>query len=80
MVTATRSALHTPLCDRLGIRVPICQAGMAFVVRDLTDRPFGVDIQSAALIRDVRSAGTVVVSIVEEAESLLDRLYRRSDP
>jgi hypothetical protein len=39
-----------------------------------------MDIQSAALIRDVRSAGTVVVSIVEEAESLLDRLYRRSDP
>jgi hypothetical protein len=83
MVTATRSALHTPLCDRLGIRVPICQAGMRQEirrVRDLTDRPFGVDIQSAALIRDVRSAGTVVVSIVEEAESLLDRLYRRSDP
>jgi enoyl-[acyl-carrier protein] reductase II len=33
MITATRSALHTPLCDRLGIRYPICQAGMAFVAR-----------------------------------------------
>ena len=25
--------LHTPLCERLGIRYPICQAGMAFVAR-----------------------------------------------
>ena len=33
MTTATRSALHTPLCDLLGIRYPICQAGMAFVAR-----------------------------------------------
>jgi enoyl-[acyl-carrier protein] reductase II len=32
-VTPTASALHTPLCDRLGIRYPICQAGMAFVAR-----------------------------------------------
>ncbi|HXA97622.1 MAG TPA: hypothetical protein VN323_18820 [Candidatus Dormibacteraeota bacterium] len=37
MVTATRSVLHTPLCERWGIRVPICQAGMALVARDLTD-------------------------------------------
>jgi NAD(P)H-dependent flavin oxidoreductase YrpB (nitropropane dioxygenase family) len=28
MTTATRSALHTPICDLLGIRYPICQAGM----------------------------------------------------
>jgi len=33
MAIATRSALHTPLCDLLGIRYPICQAGMAFVAR-----------------------------------------------
>jgi enoyl-[acyl-carrier protein] reductase II len=33
MATTTRSALHTPLCDRLGIRYPICQAGMGFVAR-----------------------------------------------
>ena len=33
MATATRSTLHTPLCDLLGIRYPICQAGMAFVAR-----------------------------------------------
>jgi len=33
MITATRCPLHTALCDRLGIRYPICQAGMAFVAR-----------------------------------------------
>jgi enoyl-[acyl-carrier protein] reductase II len=33
MAIVTRSALHTPLCDLLGIRYPICQAGMAFVAR-----------------------------------------------
>ena len=33
MTAATRSPLHTPLCARLGIRYPICQAGMAFVAR-----------------------------------------------
>ena len=33
MAIGTRSALHTRLCDLLGIRYPICQAGMAFVAR-----------------------------------------------
>lgn len=33
MAISARSALHTPLCDLLGIRYPICQAGMAFVAR-----------------------------------------------
>jgi enoyl-[acyl-carrier protein] reductase II len=33
MAIAARSSLHTPLCDRLGIRYPICQAGMGFVAR-----------------------------------------------
>jgi enoyl-[acyl-carrier protein] reductase II len=33
MAGATRSALDTPLCDRLGIRYPICQGGMASVAR-----------------------------------------------
>jgi enoyl-[acyl-carrier protein] reductase II len=95
--TATRSALHTPLCDLLGIRYPICQAGMGYVarsslaaavsaagglgviaaahstpaelraeirrVRDLTDRPFGVDILFAA----VRATG-------HEAQQFTDRV------
>jgi enoyl-[acyl-carrier protein] reductase II len=33
MPTRTRSALHTPICDLLGIRYPICQAGMGYVAR-----------------------------------------------
>ena len=33
MTTDTKSALHTPLCDLLGIRYPICQAGMGWVAR-----------------------------------------------
>ncbi|MBI1962653.1 MAG: nitronate monooxygenase [Candidatus Rokubacteria bacterium] len=33
MTTKTRSPLHTPLCDLLGIRYPICQAGMGWVAR-----------------------------------------------
>ena len=33
MAAVTKDALHTRLCDLLGIRYPICQAGMAFVAR-----------------------------------------------
>jgi len=33
MTTATTTPLHTPLCDLLGIRYPICQAGMGYVAR-----------------------------------------------
>lgn len=33
MTLRTQSALSTPLCDLLGIRYPICQAGMAYVAR-----------------------------------------------
>jgi hypothetical protein len=73
MVTATRSALHTPLCDRLGVRVPTCQGGIAFVVRDLTDRPFRVDI----LFAPVRATG-------QETERFTDAvkgaIRRWSDP
>jgi enoyl-[acyl-carrier protein] reductase II len=33
MTDAVKSTLHTPLCDLLGIRYPICQAGMGYVAR-----------------------------------------------
>jgi enoyl-[acyl-carrier protein] reductase II len=33
MTTKSRAALHTPLCDLLGIQYPICQAGMGYVAR-----------------------------------------------
>ena len=100
MATATETALRTPLCDLLGIRYPICQAGMEYVarsslaaavsvagglgviaaapstpaelraeirrVRDLTDRPFGVDV----LFATVRATG-------EEAARFTDRVGGR---
>lgn len=102
MATTTRSALHTPLCDLLGIRYPICQAGMAFVarsglaaavssagglgviaaahgtpallrdeirrVRDLTDRPFGVDI----LFATIRVAGDEVAQFTDQVKGWTD--------
>jgi len=33
MTITTPATLHTPLCDLLGIRYPICQAGMGWVAR-----------------------------------------------
>lgn len=102
MITATRSALHTPLCDRLGTRYPICQAGMAFVararlaaavsaagglgviaaahgtasdlreeirrVRDLTDKPFGVDI----LFASVRATGQETEAFTDAVKGWVD--------
>lgn len=95
----TKTIFHTPLCDLLGIRYPLCQAGMGYVarselaiavseagglgviaaahqtpdqllkeiriVRDRTDRPFGVDI----LFATVRGSGA-------EAERYTDDVKR----
>jgi len=102
MATKTRGALHTPLCDLLGIRYPICQAGMAFVarsglaaavssagglgviaaahgtpaqlraeirrVRDLTDKPFGVDV----LFATIRVAGDEVEQFTDQVKGWAD--------
>jgi enoyl-[acyl-carrier protein] reductase II len=102
MPTKTRSALHTTLCDLLGIHYPICQAGMAFVarsglaaavssagglgviaaahgtpdrlreeirrVRDLTDKPFGVDI----LFATIRIAGDEVAQFTDQVKGWVD--------
>jgi enoyl-[acyl-carrier protein] reductase II len=102
MPTKTRSALHTPLCDLLGIRYPICQAGMAFVarsglaaavssagglgviaaahgtpdylreeirrMRDLTDKPFGVDV----LFATIRVAGDEVAQFTDQVKGWVD--------
>ena len=102
MATKTRAALHTPLCDLLGIRYPICQAGMAFVarsslaaavsaagglgviaaahgtpallrdeirrVRDLTDKPFGVDV----LFATIRVAGDEVEQFTDQVKGWVD--------
>ena len=102
MATKTRASLHTPLCDLLGIRYPICQAGMAFVarsslaaavsaagglgviaaahgspallrdeirrVRDLTDKPFGVDV----LFATIRVAGDEVEQFTDQVKGWTD--------
>jgi enoyl-[acyl-carrier protein] reductase II len=110
MATKTRSALHTPLCDLLGIRYPICQAGMAFVarsglaaavssagglgvitaahgtpaqlrdeirrVRDLTDKPFGVDV----LFATIRVAGDEVEQFTEQVKGWVDVTFEERVP
>ena len=48
MDTKTRAPLHTPLCDLLGIRYPICQAGMAFVAPPHWRLPFPQPAASAS--------------------------------
>jgi len=102
MATKTPTALHTSLCDLLGIRYPICQAGMAFVarsslaaavssagglgviaaahgtpallrdeirrVRDLTDKPFGVDV----LFAMIRIAGDEVEQFTDQVKGWVD--------
>lgn len=102
MTTAARSALHTPLCDLLGITYPICQAGMGHVarsslaaavseagalgviaaaqftpkelredirrLRDLTDKPFGVDI----LFATVRATGAEADSFTDAVKGWAD--------
>ena len=102
MSTATRSALHTPICDLLGIQYPICQAGMGYVarsalaaavsaagglgviaaanlsprelreeikkVRDLTDKPFGVDI----LFASVRVGGSEAQQFTDTVRAWAD--------
>jgi enoyl-[acyl-carrier protein] reductase II len=102
LATDTKPALSTSLCDLLGVRYPICQAGMAYVarsglaaavseagglgviaaahgspgllreeihrVRDLTDRPFGVDI----LFATIRAAGDEVLSFTEQVKGWID--------
>jgi len=102
VVTNTKSVLRTPLCDLLGIRYPICQAGMAYVarsglcaavsqagglgviaaahgspdllreeirrVRDLTDRPFGVDI----LFATIRATGDEVAQFTDQVKGWTD--------
>jgi enoyl-[acyl-carrier protein] reductase II len=99
---APAAPLHTPLCDLLGIRYPICQAGMAYVaraplaaavsragglgviaaahgtpadlraeirqVRDLTDRPFGVDV----LFATIRAAGSEVEQFTDQVKGWVD--------
>jgi enoyl-[acyl-carrier protein] reductase II len=106
MALTTPSALHTPLCDFLGIQYPICQAGMGYVarsalaaavseagglgvlaaahctpaelraeirrVRDVTDRPFGVDILFATVAATGAEADRFTESVRAWADVTLE--------
>lgn len=76
-----RLALHTPLCDLLGIRYPICQAGMGFVARaDLAaavSEAGGLGVIAAVYHTPdqlIKPARQVVEEIMAEAEAVLARL------
>ena len=105
-------ALHTPLCDLLGIDVPIVQAGMGYVargelaaavsaagglgvigaasldveglraeirkVRELTDRPFGVDVLFATIGRP--SADSASVRFTRDTRALIDVVFEERVP
>ena len=104
--------LRTPLCDLLGIDVPIVQAGMGYVargelcaavsqagalgvigaaslsakrlreeiqlVRDRTDRPFGVDVLFATIGRP--AADDETVRFTREVSELLDVVFEERVP
>jgi enoyl-[acyl-carrier protein] reductase II len=74
MITAARSALHTPLCERLGIRYPICQAGMAFVAR----APLAAAVSTAGGLGVIAAAHGTAADLREEihrVRGLTDRPF-----
>ncbi len=105
-------ALHTPLCDLLGISLPIVQAGMGYVaraelaaavsaagalgmigsasltaaqlrdeiheLRDLTDRPFGVDVLFATVGRP--QASDAAARFTREVEQQLEVVFTENVP
>ena len=105
-------ALFTPICERLGIKFPVFQAGMGFVAhaelaaavsnagglgcigsgsmgahelkeqiqrcRDLTDRPFGVDILFAEIKAD--KSDSTVVRYNSNVQKLIDITFEANIP
>jgi enoyl-[acyl-carrier protein] reductase II len=106
------SALHTPLCEMLGIEIPIVQAGMGYVaraelaaavsaagalgvigaaslnaaqlraeirkLRDLTDRPFGVDVLFATVGRPQTS--DAAARFARDVEEQLEVVFTENVP
>ncbi len=68
MTTGTKSLLHTPLCDLLGIRYPICQAGMGYVARS----------RLAAAVSEAGGLG-VLAAAHESPEGLREEIRRVRD-
>ncbi len=108
----THCAMNTELCERLGIRHPIVQAGMGFIarselaaavseagglgmigsaslspqelrseirrVRELTDRPFGVDILFATAARP--AADVVTGQFLKNVQEHVDIVFEERVP
>jgi enoyl-[acyl-carrier protein] reductase II len=107
----TKHALHTPICEWLGIEYPVFQAGMGWVaradlaaavseagglgvvgagstmtadtlreeiriVRDRTDKPFGVDI----LFATIRAEGEEVARYTDAVKGMLDVVMEEKVP
>lgn len=70
-MSSVSSALHTPLCDVLGIRYPICQAGMGFVARSTL----------AAAVSDAGGLGVIAAAHGSPAElrAEIRRVRERTD-
>lgn len=67
------SSLRTPLCDMLGIEVPILQAGMGYVARGELAGATAAG-QCSGGIRDIPTVREVMRRLVEETEAALARL------
>jgi enoyl-[acyl-carrier protein] reductase II len=112
MIMNSDSALFTPICERIGIKFPVFQAGMGFVAhaelaaavsnagglgcigsgsmgahelkeqiqrcRDLTDRPFGVDILFAEIKAD--KSDSTVVRYSSNVQKLIDLTFEANVP
>jgi NAD(P)H-dependent flavin oxidoreductase YrpB (nitropropane dioxygenase family) len=71
MATHAKAALHTPLCDLLGIRYPICQAGMGYVARS----------ELAAAVSEAGGLGVLAAAHTtpEELRAEIRRVRDRTD-
>lgn len=71
MPTTTKTLLHTPLCDLLGIRYPICQAGMGFVARS----------ELAAAVSEAGGLGVIAAAhnTPEELRAEIRRVREKTD-
>jgi enoyl-[acyl-carrier protein] reductase II len=112
MIMDSDPALFTPICERIGIKFPVFQAGMGFVAhaelaaavsnagglgcigsgsmgahelkeqiqrcRDLTDRPFGVDILFAEIKAD--KSDSTVVRYSSNVQKLIDLTFEANVP
>ncbi len=68
MRTDIKTTLHTPLCDLLGIRYPICQAGMGYVARS----KLAAAVSEAGGLGVIAAAHNTPVELREEIRRVRD--------